>query len=217
MKQIKKIKTKLGLLYRKLLQKLSGRKTQEPPTDIDKQYFKKGIVYHLLSVYGIEIHKSARSFIEHSISQETKKLGRELDANEGVAHFVKTFVNINSPIKIISVTVNESEDAHFNPTRRVYIALTVSKDNEEPIIIANTGSGPINAALEAFNQKGWCDCTLEDYNQHPIQLGSNSGSVAYVKLQHKNGSQFFGWGIDNSSGRAIMYALASAINQSLKI
>ena len=86
----------------------------------------------------------------------------------------------------------ERED--FSEHGEVRIDADVIHEGKESTI-SGTGNGPISAFVDALEQQGLKDFKLMDYRQHSIGVGSKTEAAA-IQVQHKDGSVYFGCGID---------------------
>ena len=135
------------------------------------------------------------------------KASRELSAEEIFNQFKETFVNLEAPLKLLSIdrTFNDKDDS-------LILEAKIEKEGEE-FSIQGTGNGPISAFVNALDEKAWKDFTLNDYRQHSIGSGSKTEAAAYVQIISKQGTHVYGCGIDPNIEKAGLIALVSAYNR----
>ena len=93
--------------------------------------------------------------------------------------------------------------------------VNIIADNRKDIVEAN-GNGRLDAVSNAFAEKFETPCEIICYEEHAMNVGSDSSAIAYVGIQGADGAQYFGIGIDPDIIRASIDALISAMNRSLE-
>ena len=174
---------------------------------INSQSGKGGVAYLLSRDYGLDLPKAMHPEVGLVVNQAADKDSRELKSTEVYEIFREQYVNLKTPLELIAI---ERED--FSKTGEVRVEADI-KFQGETMQIAGVGNGPISAFVDALQEKGWKDFNLLDYRQHSIGGGSKTQAAAYILIKHRNGSQFYGCGIDANIELAGLRALVSAINR----
>jgi len=174
---------------------------------INSQSGKGGVAYILSREFGLDLPKVMHPEVGDVINAAADKGSRELKSDEVHAIFQSEYVNLSTPLQLISI---ERED--FSQTGEVRIQAQVTHQGV-PYSVAGRGNGPISAFVDALQAKGWKDFTLLDYRQHSIGGGSKTKAAAYIQIQHTNGSVYFGCGINANIELAGLHALVSAFNR----
>jgi len=177
---------------------------------INSQSGKGGVAYILYHDFGLDLPKAMHPEVGNTINLFADKESREIKADEIEAQFRERFVNLDSPLKLISI---EQQFSHPNDT--VILNACIEKEGEMHTI-EGSGNGPISAFVDALAQKGWKDFTLKDYRQHSIGSGSKTEAAAYVQIANTEGFRFYGCGIDANIEKAGLKAVISAYNRSHK-
>ena len=174
---------------------------------INSQSGKGGVAYILNHDYGLDLPKAMHPEVGNSINNFADKLGRELSAKEIHARFKESFTNLEAPLKLLSInrTFNDSDDS-------LILEAKIKKEGEE-YSIRGIGNGPISAFVNALDENGWKDFTLNDYRQHSIGSGSKTEAAAYVQIASMQGTNVYGCGIDPNIEKAGLKALVSAYNR----
>jgi 2-isopropylmalate synthase len=174
---------------------------------INSQSGKGGVAYILSREFGLELPKVMHPEVGLVVNQAADKGSRELTSAEVHEVFQREYVNLTSPLKLVSL---ERED--FSNTGEVSIdAQVLYKD--EPLSISGRGNGPISAFVNALKEKGWKNFKLIDYRQHSMGRGSKTNAAAYIQIKHNDGSFFYGCGINANIELAGLRALVSAFNR----
>ena len=174
---------------------------------INSQSGKGGVAYILNHDYGLDLPKAMHPEVGDSINDFADKLGRELSAEEIHARFKESFTNLEAPLKLLSInrTFNDSDD-------NLILEAKIEKEGQE-YSIRGIGNGPISAFVNALDENGWKDFTLNDYRQHSIGSGSKTEAAAYVQIASMQGTNVYGCGIDPNIEKAGLKALISAYNR----
>ena len=174
---------------------------------INSQSGKGGVAYILNHDYGLDLPKAMHPEVGDNINDFADKLGRELSAAEIHARFKESFINLEAPLKLLSInrTFNDSDDS-------LILEAKIEKEGQE-YSIRGIGNGPISAFVNALDENGWKDFTLNDYRQHSIGSGSKTEAAAYVQIASMLGTNVYGCGIDPNIEKAGLKALISAYNR----
>ena len=174
---------------------------------INSQSGKGGVAYILNHDHGLDLPKAMHPEVGENINDFADKLGRELSAEEIHARFKESFTNLEAPLKLLSInrTFNDSDD-------NLILEAKIEKEGQE-YSIRGIGNGPISAFVNALDENGWKDFTLNDYRQHSIGSGSKTEAAAYVQIASMQGTKVYGCGIDPNIEKAGLKALISAYNR----
>ncbi|MDA0849028.1 MAG: 2-isopropylmalate synthase [Verrucomicrobia bacterium] len=174
---------------------------------INSQSGKGGVAYLLNHDYGLDLPKAMHPEVGDAINSVADKASRELSTEEIYHQFKESFVNLEAPLKLLSIdrTFNDADDS-------LILKAEIEKAGEQ-YSIQGTGNGPISAFVNALDENGWKDFTLNDYRQHSIGSGSKTEAAAYVQIIGSQGTQVYGCGIDPNIEKAGLKALLSAYNR----
>ena len=174
---------------------------------INSQSGKGGVAYILNHDYGLDLPKAMHPEVGDAINSVADKASRELSTEEIYHQFKESFVNLEAPLKLLSIdrTFNDADDS-------LILKAEIEKAGEQ-YSIQGTGNGPISAFVNALDENGWKDFTLNDYRQHSIGSGSKTEAAAYVQIIGSQGTQVYGCGIDPNIEKAGLKALLSAYNR----
>jgi 2-isopropylmalate synthase len=177
---------------------------------INSQSGKGGVAYVLANEYGFELPKTMHVEVGNFINDYADNLQRELSSPEIYEAFMENFVDVSKPLELISEDVDRipAEDENHRYRCRAEVLY-----NGEPLVIEGKGNGPINAFVNAMEQRGWKDFHLSDFRQHAIGGGSATDSAAYIQLTLVGGPSAYGCGTDSNIETAGLKALISAYNR----
>ena len=173
---------------------------------INSQSGKGGVAYVLSREFGLDLPKPMHPEVGLLMNEKADSESRELAAEEIYQAFKKEFLEIHSPLELISYETNKISADEISCTAKIRC-----EDNE--LAITGQGNGPINAFVHALENEGLKDFKLTDYRQHSIGGGSGTKSAAFVQLQTKAGRVAYGCGIHASIEKSGLLALVSAYNR----
>ena len=175
---------------------------------INSQSGKGGVAYLLEREFGLDLPKAMHPDVGLVINAVADHGSRELPPKEVYAIYTREYVNLDSPLELISI---KREDSAGSADIKLEAEIRLSGEN---MVIAGKGNGPISAFVDALHLEGWKNFQLIDYRQHSIGAGSKTKAAAYIQIQHDNGASFFGCGINPNIELAGLHALISAFNRS---
>ena len=173
---------------------------------INSQSGKGGVAYVLSREFGLDLPKPMHPEVGLLMNEKADSESRELAAEEIYQAFKKEFLEIYSPLELISYETNKISADEISCSAKIRC-----EDNE--LAITGQGNGPINAFVHALENEGLKDFKLTDYRQHSIGGGSGTKSAAFVQLQTRSGRVAYGCGIHASIEKSGLLALVSAYNR----
>ena len=173
---------------------------------INSQSGKGGVAYILDREFGFDLPKLMHPEVGNLIGKHADKLGKELSPAEIHECFRANFVNVSTPIELLSFS-----SAPVNK-QTVCCKAEIRRDGKL-LTLTGEGNGPISALVHALESMGWANFSLKDYRSHALTAGSESSAAAYVSLQSKDGRNVWGCGVDANIELAGLKALVSAANR----
>ncbi|MGC6425065.1 MAG: 2-isopropylmalate synthase [Lentimonas sp.] len=174
---------------------------------INSQSGKGGVAYILDRDYGLDLPKAMHPEVGTVVNDAADTGSRELSPEEVYNVFKSEYINLSDPLEIVSIN---RED--FSKSGEVKVEAAI-RYNREAMKVSGVGNGPISAFVDALDQQGWKNFTLEDYRQHSIGAGSKTQAAAYIQIKDRDGESAFGCGIDGNIEFAGLKALVSAFNR----
>ena len=176
---------------------------------INSQSGKGGVAYILDREHGFDLPKTMHPQVGQRIYKHADELGRELDSNEVRELFFSEFINISSPLELIDYELDHHDTGE---AQKVRCRATVRIEGEK-VAITGLGNGPINAFVQALEERDLKNFNLTDYRSHAVRGGSDADSAAYVQLKHaEEDRRAWGCGVDPSIEMAGLKALVTAYN-----
>lgn len=185
-----------------------GREYEGDVIRINSQSGKGGIGYILEQHYGFNLPAKMREDLGYAVKNVSDHLHKELSPEEILGIFNKEYVNIKTAIKL--------DECHFVQEGNGIISteLTIKRD-DVPKVYHGTGNGRLDAVSNAIKKHFGLVFKLVCYEEHALQVGSNSQACSYVGIEMPNGDVIWGTGIKNDIIDASVCALLSAVNKVL--
>jgi 2-isopropylmalate synthase len=178
---------------------------------INSQSGKGGVAFILERDFGLDLPKAMHPDVGLVINNTADQGSRELSPNEVHKIFMKEYVNLDSPLELLSI---DRED--FSKSGEVKVEADIRLDGVK-MSVTGTGNGPISAFVNALQIKGRKDFKMLDYRQHSIGGGSKTKAAAYIQIKNDDGSTSFGCGINSNIELAGLHALVSAFNRAHRV
>jgi len=173
---------------------------------INSQSGKGGVAYLLDDSYGYSLPKKMHPEIGKIIQGVTDKEGRELESEEILAIFKKTYFEPEVHLELIDFTAKTNKD-HTVSCKLTY------KLNGKKVKSEGSGNGPIDACKHALEKEYPYDFTIMDYTQHTSGEKSSAEAIAYIQVQTEEKETFYGVGADTNISLASVKAIFSALNR----
>lgn len=184
-----------------------GRKYDGDVIRINSQSGKGGIGYILQTKYGFDLPAKFREDLGYTVKDVSDKAHKELSPREVLEIFQSTYVNIEAPIKLL--------ENHFIQRDGISTEISIEREGIKKVYHGH-GNGRLDAVSNAIKKHFEIDFKVVCYEEHSLQMGSNSQAVAYVGIETEDGT-VFGAGIKDDIIDASVQALISAVNRSGKI
>ena len=181
-----------------------GREYEADVIRINSQSGKGGIGYLLETTFGIRIPPKMREEVGYTVKEVSDHAHKELQPQEVLDVFKETYVNISSPMEMLEV--------HFKQDHGILAEIILNKNGEHKIYHGK-GNGRLDAVSNALKKHSNIDYTISTYEEHSLQMGSNSQACAYVAIDGDDGNTYWGVGIDDDIINASVKALISAVNR----
>ena len=175
---------------------------------INSQSGKGGVAYILEDSFGYQLPKKMHPEIGKIVQEVTDREARELSNEEILAIFEKTYFSPPTHLKFVSRSASTKENSVWCKVHYTYNGKEIEAESE--------GNGPIDACRKALLKDYPNQFIIRSYSEHSLGEESSALAVAYIEIETKDGSSFFGVGKDNDITLATIKALFSALNRAFK-
>ena len=176
-------------------------RTYEAVVRINSQSGKGGVAFLLEKDHGVSLPRRLQISMSQKIQKIADETGKEISTSEIWEIFHTNFVMPKSghSFKNYSLKTSDSE----NDSDHIKAEIEIDGENHE---ISGSGNGPIDAFVNALNQKLSINIKISDYHQSAISSGSDAQAAAYIEIQ-KGGKTSWGVGINPNTTKASFEAI----------
>ena len=176
-------------------------RTYEAVVRINSQSGKGGVAFLLEKDHGVSLPRRLQISMRQKIQKIADETGKEISTSEIWEIFHTNFVMPKSghSFKNYSLKTSDATDV----SDHIKAEIEIDGKNHE---ISGSGNGPIDAFVNALNQKLSSDIKVSDYHQSAISSGSDAQAAAYIELQ-KGDKTSWGVGINPNTTKASFEAI----------
>ena len=174
-----------------------------PIIRFNSQSGKGGAAFILEHYYGITVPKPMQRNFGPKIIAESDKRDTELTPEEVYELFMSEYVNIVSPVQLISYQETSLETSSVT---------AVIAHNGKEVVIKGEGSGLVDAFSSAVSEHLSISFEINGYSQHAMERGKSSRAITYVGIIAE-GEHFFGAGMSSNVATSSLRAIISAVNK----
>ena len=176
-------------------------RTYEAVVRINSQSGKGGVAFLLEKDHGVSLPRRLQISMSQKIQKIADETGKEISTSEIWEIFHTNFVMPKSGHSFKNYSLKTSDATDLSDHIRAEIEID-GKNHE----ISGSGNGPIDAFVNALNQKLSIDIKVSDYHQSAISSGSDAQAAAYIELQ-KGDKTSWGVGINPNTTKASFEAI----------
>lgn len=182
----------------------------EPIIRINSQSGRGGISYVMEQYFGVILPKSFQRDFLSVVKHETDDNSMELLPQQVFDLFDDNYINVISPYWLNSF----SEKSLGDKMSEVEASITY---NGNPVSITGKGNGLLDAFVNAFSNYTGIKFSINMYNEHAMQTGTDSAAITYVEIKRaEDGQIFLGAGVSSSVTKSSVRAVICAFNRMIK-
>ncbi|HEY1899607.1 MAG TPA: 2-isopropylmalate synthase [Steroidobacteraceae bacterium] len=171
---------------------------------VNSQSGKGGVAYLLERDHQYVLPRRLQIEFSQVVQAAADASGKELTSDEIAELFSTEYLRTTTPLLYRSHQLAATADG----ADRERITLHVDR-NGIPVTLTGSGSGPIDALVEALG----LPMDVLSYSEHSRSAGSGAQAVAYVEITTHSRVTLFGVGIHNNIITASLLAVLSAVNR----
>ena len=176
-------------------------RTYEAVVRINSQSGKGGVAFLLEKDHGVSLPRRLQISMSQKIQKIADETGKEISTSEIWEIFHTSFVMPKSGHSFKNYSLKTSDATDLSD--HIKAEIEINGKNHE---ISGSGNGPIDAFVNALNQKLSIDIKVSDYHQSAISSGSDAQAAAYIELQ-KGDKTSWGVGINPNTTKASFEAI----------
>ena len=177
---------------------------------VNSQSGKGGVGFILQEFFGIQLSQEMLREFSTQVQRLTEEWDREIKRGEILQAFFDFFVADSDPYKLVDYDLNNNEDGNVTCDAQLIAG-------QEEINVSASGSGPIeafvNAMVRTFNEP----LNIEEYHTHALSahdgsVAKDSIAVGIVGIEFDEG-KCYGVGKSRNTTSAALLAIVSALNR----
>jgi 2-isopropylmalate synthase len=176
---------------------------------INSQSGKGGVAYVLNHDYGFDLPRAMQIEFSKAVQSLSEATGGEIAPLEISAAFEREYLTTGTPFALVDYHLADDGNG------KVVLEATVAERGGIRTLWG-TGTGPIDAFVDALRRDLVVELSVRDYHEHAIGSGADAAAVAYVEAQVA-GRTHFGAGRDRSIVTASLRAIISAVNRAVRL
>lgn len=184
-------------------------RSYDPIIRITSQSGKGGVSYILETNYGLKLPKAMQQHFSGIITKISDEAHSDLSPEFIFNEFKKEYVNLESPLKLITYNFNLSQ-----ADNSVSINAKLELNGNE-LNIESKGNGPLDALSNGLKERLNLSYELIAYDEHSLDRGSHSRAICYIQIHDSEDNNYLGAGVDSNINTASIKALISVINKKL--
>ena len=176
---------------------------------INSQSGKGGISYVMEKDYGLQLPRRLQIEFSHAVQKIADATGEELDSQKIWRCFESEY--LEQPQGRFRLVEYRTEPEHDDGERReLWATLT---DGGREVRMHGSGTGPIDAFVQALNGISGLGLEVVDYREHAVGAGANATAVSYLEVKDASGASTFGVGMHKNIVTASLRAVLGAANR----
>jgi len=176
---------------------------------INSQSGKGGVSYIMETEYGVQMPRALQVEFAGVVQQISDGTGEEQTSDDIWLAFEKEYLNATTPYEFVEHVTRPG--AHASEVRE--LSAKMRKGGEE-IEIRGSGTGPIDAYVDAIGKDAAADVKVFSYSEHSVGSGADATAIAFVEAE-VNGRRLYGVGRSPNIVSASLIAVTCAVNRAL--
>ena len=184
----------------------------DPLIRVNSQSGKGGVAFLLEEAEGFYLPRRMQIEFQRCIQAVAEDSGAEVEASEIVRLFKEEYLSGEGriPLSGVQCRFQEEADGHCRVSGHVEVDGACTE-------LDASGNGPIDAAFSGLQKALGFSLRVSDYAEHALGRGSEARAVAYVEVSDPTGASYFGAGCHESTLRAALEAVLSAVNRAWRL
>jgi 2-isopropylmalate synthase len=176
---------------------------------INSQSGKGGIAYIMETEFGIQMPRALQVEFSSVVQQISDGTGEEQTSADIWAAFETEYLNACDPYEFVEHVTRVG--SHASEIRQLTAKMRKAGNAIE---IEGTGSGPIDAFVDALAKESGAKIKVFSYSEHSVGSGADAKAIAFVEAE-VNGKHLYGVGRSANIVSASLFAVTCAVNRAL--
>lgn len=173
---------------------------------VNSQSGKGGVAFILENYFGVSLPRALLLEVSPVVQKLTEQKGGELKPDEIWDAFVKEFIDVEGPYKLIDYDIKSTGEKTQACEARIQVAA-----NE--ISVSGEGSGPIDAFVAGLVETLNEPLNVMEYQEYALNEGKEAQAICILAISDEHHNNYYGVGISQSTITAAFKAIIAAINR----
>jgi 2-isopropylmalate synthase len=169
---------------------------------VNSQSGKGGIAYLMETEHNLELPRGLQVDFAQKVQALTDARGGELTADELLTAFHEHYLSATAPYAFVSGRFADG-----------CLDAEVTVDGSQHAV-SGTGTGPIDALVDAFGRSFGVEIRIRDYHEHALSAASDATAVAYIEAEVDD-DPVWGVGLSPSIVDASLHAVVNAVDRAI--
>ncbi len=180
-------------------------RTYQDVIRVNSQSGKGGVAYVMDSKHGFQLPRWLQIEFSRVVQKAAEDTGQEISPDQIWDLFEAHYLNLPSPLLLKSFSIEKTQNEKITG---------VIELDGEVFEVAGSGSGMLEAFVDALKSTFGMDLQILEYGEHALSQSANADAVTYLQLKYE-GRRFTGIAIDEDIVTSSVNALLNAVSQAL--
>ena len=173
---------------------------------VNSQSGKGGVAFILENYFGVSLPRPLLLEFSPIVQALSEKNGGELKPGEIWQAFVREFIEVEGPYRLIDYQVRSEDDGHEVCEANIMVA-------ENRIALSGKGSGPIDAFIDGMVKTLNEPLNVVDYQEYALNEGKEAQAICILAINDEQHNKYYGVGISQSTITAAFTSIIAAVNR----
>ncbi|MDN0074068.1 2-isopropylmalate synthase [Crenobacter sp. SG2303] len=173
---------------------------------VNSQSGKGGVSYLLQHEHGFDLPRRLQIEFSRAIQRISDLTGKEVHGDDIYALFKSEYLDQTAPYGYRHHRVSGASGEPVTVNAELDVA-------GMRCTVEGSGSGPLEAFINAVNAVLGLEVLVLDYHEHAIGSGADAQAACYIEMRVKGGATLFGVGVDKDIIAAAIRAVLSGVNR----
>ena len=173
---------------------------------VNSQSGKGGVAFILENYFGVSLPRPMLLEFSPIVQAISEVKGGELKPDAIWEAFSNEFIDVAGAYELLEYQVQTVDDQSERCRATVKVA-------ENEVGVEGTGSGPIDAFINAMIETLNEPLNVADYQEYALKEGSEAQAICILSIADEDGEKYYGVGISQNTTTAALKSIISAINR----
>jgi 2-isopropylmalate synthase len=173
---------------------------------VNSQSGKGGVAFILENYFGVTLPRALLLEFSPIVQALSESNGGEMKPDEIWQAFVREFIDVEGPYKLIDYRVRSTDDGKEICEANIKVA-------ENEMTVTGEGSGPIDAFIDGMVKTLNEPLNVVDYQEYALNEGKEAQAICILSINDEQQNKYYGVGISQNTTTAAFSSIIAAINR----